>query len=71
MPMKFRLKELMEERGLTYEVVSEGAQVSTSILYSMRKNKQKQVGVAVIGRILDFLDCEPNDLMIRVKNGDS
>jgi DNA-binding Xre family transcriptional regulator len=67
MPIKFRLKELMQERGLTFKQVSEGARVSTNTLYTLRENEQKQVGVEVIGRLLDFFDCQPNDLIIRTK----
>lgn len=66
MPIKFRLKELMSERGTTFEEVSRGAHVSTNTLYNLRENRQKQVGVEVIGRLLDYFDCQPNDLMIRV-----
>jgi len=65
MPIKFKLDEIMIERGLTYEDVSQGAKVSTNTLYKMRRNQQKQVGVGVMGRLLDFLDCEPNDLIER------
>jgi DNA-binding Xre family transcriptional regulator len=67
MPIKFRLKELMLERGVTFEELSRGARVSTNTLYTLRENKQKHVGIEVIGRLLDFFDCQPNDLIIRTK----
>lgn len=67
MSIRFRLKELMKERDVTFEELSRKAQVSTNTLYNMRENRQKHVGVEVIGRILDFFDCEPNDLIVRVK----
>jgi len=70
MAIKFRLRELMEERCTTFEAVSQGANVSTSTLYKMRENKQRQVGVGVIDRLLTFFDCEPNDLITRVRNGE-
>lgn len=69
MPIKFKLKELMKEHDVTFEELSRQARVSTNTLYNMRENKQKHVGVDVIGRILDFFDCEPGDLIVRVKNG--
>lgn len=68
MPIKFRLKELMKERGVTFEELSQAAHVSTSTLYNLRENKQKHVGIEVIGRLLDFFNCQPNDLIIRVKD---
>lgn len=68
MPIRFRLKELMTERGVTFEDVSQGARVSTNTLYKLRENKQRQVGVEVVGRLLDFFDCEANELIVRIKN---
>lgn len=68
MPIKFRLKELMHERGVTFKQVSEGAGVSTNTLYNMRENKQKQIGVDIIGRLLDYFDCEPGELIVRIKS---
>ena len=63
--IEFRLRELKEKKGLTYREISKGAGVSTNTLYKMMRNQQKQIGVGVLGRLLDFFDCEPNDLIIR------
>lgn len=69
MATEFRLKDIMDEKGLTYRKVSTEADVSTNTLYKMAKNKLKMVGVDVIDRLCDYLDCEPGDLIVRVRNG--
>ena len=68
MPIKFRLDEIMKQKHLTYEQVNKGANVSTSTLYNMRRNRQRQVGVDVMGRLIDFFDCDPGELIVRVKD---
>lgn len=68
MPVKFRLKELMTERGVTFKELNRDTGISTGTLYNIRENRQKMVGVDVIGRLLDFFNCEANDLIVRIKN---
>ena len=61
--LKFKLAELMKEKGVTYREVSEEAKVSTSTLYNLVKGKPKMIGIDVIERLLKFFNCQPNDLM--------
>lgn len=68
MPMRFRLKELKKEKGLTYRQIEAGANVSKSILSKMGTNKQRQVSLDVLDRLTDFLRCELNDLIIKTDN---
>lgn len=62
--LKFRIAELMKERGVTYREVSEGAKVSTNTLYKMVKGKQRMIGVDVLERLCRYFDCTPGDLLI-------
>lgn len=62
--LKFRVAELMKEKGVTYREVSKGAKVSTSSLYKIVKGKQKMIGVDVLERLLLFFDCSPCDLLV-------
>lgn len=62
----FKLKDLMDDKGLTYRQVSAGAGVSTNTLYKMTTNQMNMVGVDVIDRLCVFLDIQPGDLIIRV-----
>lgn len=73
MAIKWRIRELMEQyrtrtgEKLTYYKIEEVAGVSHSTLSLMANNKLANVGVNTIDRLLTFFDCEPNDLMVRVK----
>lgn len=67
--LRFLLKKLMEEKGATYRQVSEGAKISTSTLQKVANNQN--VETDVIDRLLNYFDCEPNDLIVRVKGEDS
>lgn len=62
--LKFRIKELMREKHVTYRQVSEGASVSTNTLYKLATGKQKMIGLDVIERLLRYFGCRPNDLMV-------
>jgi len=64
--IQFKLKEIMDERGLSFRQVSAEAGVSTSTLHKMHKNKMSMVGVDVIDRLCEYFDIEPGDLIIRV-----
>lgn len=69
MNAKYRLKNLMEDAGVTFRQVSAGANISLSTLNKISHNEN--VEMEVIDRLLTFFDCEPGDLIIRVRNGDN
>ena len=64
--MQFRLKELMKEKGVTYRQLSVDANVSTSTLNKMIQDDPKPVQSDVIERLLEYFNCEPNDLIMIV-----
>jgi DNA-binding Xre family transcriptional regulator len=64
--LRFRIAELMKQKGVTYREVSEGASVSTNTLYKLAKGKQKMIGLDVIERLLKYFECDPNELMVMV-----
>lgn len=74
--IRWRLRDLMEARHtatgekITYEKISQATGISPNTLSALATGKAKQVGIeTTIERLLDYFDCDPNDLMIRVKNG--
>jgi DNA-binding Xre family transcriptional regulator len=70
MPIRFKLDEIMEERGLTYAQVSAMAgDMSTDTLWKIVKNRGKMIGVDVLGRLLEALEIEPNDLIEVIPGG--
>jgi DNA-binding Xre family transcriptional regulator len=67
MAVKIQLKQIMADRGLTYRQVSQGANVSTSILSKINHEQQKMIALDVIDRLTDYLECEPGELIVKVK----
>ena len=73
MTTQFRLRELMAQKaritGLpcTYEIIRTATGISLNTLSTIANNKIKRVSVDVIDGLLDFFDCEPGDLIVRVK----
>lgn len=71
--IQFRLKELMarkerlEGKRVTYRDVSETTGISTNTLTLLANNRMKQIGLTTISRLLEYFDCEPNDLIVRVR----
>lgn len=70
MTIVFTLEKLMEERGVTYREVSEGAGVSTNTLYKMVKKApvkdMNSIGLDTIDRLCAYFDIEPGDLIDRI-----
>lgn len=73
MGLQFRLRELMAKREretgqpCTYETIQEETGISPNTLSTMANNKIKMVGISVLFRLLGYFDCEPGDLIVRVK----
>ena len=66
---RFKLRSQMAIAGdrlgirMTYRLLSEKAQVSTSTLSRMATNDQSGVSLDVLTRICNALGCTPNDLL--------
>jgi putative transcriptional regulator len=73
MPIQFRLRELMAEKArvtgqsVTYETIYEAKQISPNTLSKMARNKLNKVGINTIDDLCDYFNCEPGDLIVRVK----
>ena len=70
--IQFRLKELMaqkerlEQRRITYAVISASTGISPSTLSRMANNSLDLVGLSVIDRLCAFFPCTPGDLLIHL-----
>ena len=64
--IRFRLKELMEQKGVTYRQLSSAAKVSTSILNKMVQETPRPVQTDVINRLLNYFGCELTELVVYV-----
>lgn len=71
--MKWKLKQLMAQREMvtgerqTYRKIAEVTRISPNTLSALATGKAQQVGVSTIERLLDYFDCQPNDLMVIVQ----
>jgi DNA-binding Xre family transcriptional regulator len=61
--IRFKLKELMDKKGVTYRQLSQESGVSTSILYKMVQNTGQNVQTDVLERVCVALDCAFDELM--------
>jgi DNA-binding Xre family transcriptional regulator len=76
--MKIILHQLMKERGVTYAQVNQATGISTSTLTNLANGKRDNGGKKnpaniglenVLGRLCDFFECTPNDLLKPGDNG--
>jgi DNA-binding Xre family transcriptional regulator len=71
--LRWRLRELMgkmeTETGqrITYQMITKATNISPNTLSLLVTGKAKQVGISTIIGLLEFFDCEPNDLIVRVR----
>jgi len=75
MAIRWRIRELMGRRYAktgkkeTYKTITEATGISPNTLSALATGNAQQVGISTIERLLEYFDCEPNDLMVRVANG--
>lgn len=62
---RFRLQELLDEKGVTQRELSSRAGLSPTTVNRMCKNLTAQVSLATLDAIADALRCEPTDVLTR------
>lgn len=73
MATQFRLRELMAEKAritgqpCTYETIRATTGISLNTLSTIANNKIKRIGIDVIDSLLNFFNCEPGDLIVRIR----
>jgi DNA-binding Xre family transcriptional regulator len=73
MQIQFRLRGLMAEKEretgqpCTYDSIREATGISPNTLSRIANNKVKMVGISVLARLLEYFECEPNDLIVVVE----
>lgn len=63
MPVKFRLKVLLAERGMTQKELSEITGIRAPTISAICLGTVKQFPVSAINAICHALDCQPGDIM--------
>ena len=73
MAVQFALKELMAKKerqsgvSCTYEKIRDATDISLNTLSLIANNKIKRMPIDALDSLLDFFECEPNDLIIHIK----
>jgi putative transcriptional regulator len=66
MPIKWRLREVLSERGMTALELSRALGVKHPTIYRMVKRRTvTRISGPMLDRLCKALDCQPGDLMIR------
>ena len=71
--MRFEIKQLMLDKErttgekVTYRKIAAESGISTGILSRLSTGKQKQIALDTIDRLLEYFECDPNDLIVRVE----
>jgi len=65
--IKFRLNELLEERGQTLYWLWKQTGIRYATIWQMGKGEVVRLKMDTLDRICEVLECQPGDLLIRVK----
>jgi DNA-binding Xre family transcriptional regulator len=63
MPVRFRLKELLEEAGISQSEAGRASGVSYATINRMCTNATRRVSLDILDQLARFLKCEPGDLL--------
>ena len=64
--IEFRLKELRVANGMTQVELAERAEIDQGRLSRLEGHQGRSIGLDVLARLCDALDCEPGDLLVRI-----
>ena len=67
MPTRFRLAELLEERGVSQSELARSSGVSFQTINAIANNRTTRVDLATLDAIAKALRCEPGDLLERTR----
>jgi DNA-binding Xre family transcriptional regulator len=67
LPTRFRVREVIDERGLTQLEVARRARLSYSTVSRLYLEQATQISLKTLDRLAEVLRCEPGDLLERVR----
>lgn len=68
-PTTFRLRELLEAKGLTQKKLAAISKVSLPTISRMCRNETGQVSLITLDKLAWALGVEPGDLIVRERKG--
>jgi putative transcriptional regulator len=66
-PIRVKLRELREERGLTQEELSDRAGVRQAAISAIETGARQRIDLDILDRLCSALDVEPGELLEREK----
>ena len=66
--IKFRLNEVLEERGQTLYWLWKQTGVRWATVWQFGRGEIARLNVDALDRICEALECQPGDLLVRVEN---
>jgi DNA-binding Xre family transcriptional regulator len=69
--LRLRIKEVAEKKQISMHKLSQQAQISYNIVRRLFNNPYQIVNTDTLGRLVDALDCEVEEIIERVKNDEA
>lgn len=66
--IRFRLNELLEERGQTVYWLWKKTGIRYATIWQMGKGEVARLNLDVLDRVCEALECQPGDLLVRVES---
>lgn len=71
MGIKFRLDEILQEKGQSAYSLSRQTNIAESVLWRMRHAKTQGIQWDTLSRLCEALNCTPGDLIVYVSDNES
>ena len=71
MPIRVRLDQLLESRGVTSKELAEHVDITTANMSLLKRGKVRGIRFSTLERICEYLDCQPGDLLSYEKSPDA
>ena len=68
-PLRLRVKELREAKGLSQQALGELAGVRQATISEIESGKKQRVDLGILERLASALDVEPGRLIARKRKG--
>jgi putative transcriptional regulator len=68
MPVEIRLKQVREQKGLSQYELAQKAAMSPQNIQKLEQGRAKGVQLDTLDKLCDALQCEIQELLVRVKN---
>jgi putative transcriptional regulator len=66
--IKFKIKELLDERGKSLYWLSKQTNTAYSTVHKLANDKTDSISFVVLDKLCDALECEPCELIFRETN---